>query len=60
MRQQPCVVCAEPTSDMVRPFGIFTDAVPAHHYHDDWSIRTAWTESDYCLRDSTCAERVAE
>lgn len=39
-----CIVCGHECRDLVKPFGILTEAVPAHHYHDDKSIRDAWID----------------
>lgn len=42
MGKRICIVCGHECRDLVKPFGILTEAVPAHHYHDDKSIRDAW------------------
>jgi hypothetical protein len=37
-----CIVCALDCSEHVLPFGILTDAVPAHLVHGDREIQSAW------------------
>lgn len=54
--RRTCIVCEDPCRDMVKPFGILTEPVPAHHYHADEVIRRAWMErnaADRQVRAST-------
>jgi hypothetical protein len=39
-----CIVCGYRCRGLVKPFGILTDPVPAHHHHSDKEIRDAWME----------------
>lgn len=42
MAKRLCIVCGYQCRDMVKPFGILTEAVPAHHHHTEKQIRDAW------------------
>lgn len=50
MGKRFCIVCGYQCRDLVKPFGILTPAVPAHHYHADKSIRDAWLKRQELLR----------
>jgi hypothetical protein len=42
MAKRICIVCGYACRDLVKPFGILTEAVAAHHHHTDEQIRRAW------------------
>lgn len=42
MAKKICIVCGYECRDRVRPFGMLTATVSAHHHHSDREIQDAW------------------